>query len=81
MFFPWYPIAMLGLESSSVIIKRLAKVSLGGTQSIDEFRLMFSEKNAAALHAGISLMCGCTLAGLVDQYRVLVAANEARLSA
>ena len=81
MFFPWYPIAMLGLESSSVIMKRLAKVGLGGEQSVDEIRLMFSEKNDAARHAGISLKYGCTLAGLVDQYRALVAANEARLSA
>ena len=81
MFFPWSPIAMLGFESSSVILKRLAKVSLGGAQSVDEITLMFSEKNAAARQAGISVMFGCTLAGVIDQYRVLVAANEARLSA
>lgn len=80
MFFPWYSIAMLGLESSSVIIKRMAKVGLGGSQSVDEVRLMFAEKHFAARRAGTSLMYGCTLAGVVEQYRVLVAANEARLS-
>lgn len=79
--FPWFPIAMLSFEAHSVIIKRLAKVSRGGTQSVEEIRLMFSEKNAAALDAGLSMMHGGTMAGVVDQYRVLVAANEARLSA
>ena len=81
MFFPWYPMAMLGFESSSVIVRRLLKVSLGGAQSVDEIRLMFSEKNAAARNAGFSMMLGCTVADVVDQYRMVVAANEARLSA
>ena len=81
MFIPWYPITMLGLESSSVILKRLMKIGLGGAQSAEEIRLMFSEKSEAARQAGLSLMFGCTMAGLVDQYRVLVAANEKRLSA
>ena len=81
MFFPWVSVAMLGFEASSVIAKRLVKVSLGGTQSLDEIQLMFSEKNAAARDAGLSIVLGATMAGIVDQYRVLVAANEARLSA
>ena len=81
MFFPWYAITMLSFESASVINKRLAKVSLGGKQSVDEVKLMFAEKADAARAASVSLMFGCTWGGLVDQYRVLVAANEARLSA
>ena len=81
MFFPWYAITMLGFESSIVIIKRLAKVSLGGVQSLDEIQLMFTEKAEAARAAGVSLALGCTMSGLVDQYRTLVAANEVRLSA
>ena len=79
--FPWYAIAMLGFESSSVITKRLAKIGLGGTQSLDEMQLMFSEKGDAARAAGISVLLGATMGGLVDQYLTLVDANEARLSA
>ena len=80
MFFPWYAFAMLGFESASVIAKRLAKIGCGGMQSVDEIQLMFSEKADAARAAGASLMLGCTMGGLVDQYRAAVAANEARLS-
>ena len=78
--FPWYAIAMLGFESGSVILKRLAKVGLGGTQAVDEIRLMFAEKADAAMEAGVAMMCGVPVDGIVDRYRVHVAANEARLS-
>ena len=61
MFFPWYAMTMLGLESVSVITKRLAKVSRGGLQSVDEVQLMFAEKAEAARAAGVSLMFGCTI--------------------
>ena len=72
---------MLGFESASVISKRLAKVGRGGMQSVDEIQLMFADNAEAARAAGVSLMVGCTMGGLVDQYRVAVAANEARPSA
>ena len=79
--FPWYALAMLGFESSSVINKRFAKIARGGLQSLSEIGLMFAEKNSAALEVGTALMFGGTVGGMVDRYRVHVAANEARLSA
>ena len=79
--FPFHNLAMLGFESISVINKRLAKIALGGTQSADEVRLMFSEKASAAIEATTAIMLGETGAGTIARFRAHVAANEARLSA
>ncbi len=80
MFFPWFTTLMLAVESTSVITLRMAKIGRGGAQSFDEIGLMFAEKGDALLEAGSALMAGGTTSAMVDRYRVLVAANEARLS-
>ena len=79
--FPVYDLAMLGFESISVINKRLGKIALGGRQSADEVRLMFSEKASASIEAATAVMLGETSAGTIARFRKHVAANEARLSA
>ena len=81
MFFPWHAFAMLAFESNSVIALRLAKIGRGGSQSLDEIRLMFAEKASASMEATAALLTGGTVCGTVDRYREHVAANEARLSA
>ena len=81
MFFPWHAFTLLAFESNSVISLRLAKIGRGGSQACDEVRLMFAEKASAAVEAGTAMMTGATLVGLVDGYRVHVAANQARLEA
>lgn len=80
MLFPLYSLIMLGFESSSVINKRLAKITRGGSQSSIEVRLMFAEKADASREAMIGLMFGQTINGVVGCFRQHVAANEARLS-
>ena len=81
MFFPWTALALLAFESTSVINLRLAKIGLGGSQAIDEVRLMFDEKTDAAVEASTNLILGGTLAGLVARYRFHVAENLVRLQA
>lgn len=81
MFFPWTAFTLLALESTSVINLRLAKIGRGGSQAMDEVRLMFAEKADAALEAGSNLMLGGTPAGMVARYRFHVAENQARLAA
>lgn len=80
MLFPWYGLTLLALESGSVVQRRIAKIGLGGPQSFDEICLMVVEKADAAMTAGLALMMGGTVSGVVDLYRAHVAANEARLS-
>lgn len=79
MFFPWHAFTLLAFEANSVIALRLAKIGRGGSQAADEVRLMFSEKASAAMEAGTAMMTGGTMVGLVDRYRVHVAANQSRL--
>ena len=79
--FPWHAFTLLAFESSSVVNLRLAKIGRGGSQAFEEIRLMFSEKASAALEASSAMMMGGTSAGMVDRYRVHVAANQARLEA
>ncbi len=81
MFFPWHALNLLAFEASSVIALRLAKIGRGGSQAADEVRLMFAEKTSAAMEAGTVLMSGGSLVGVVDRYRVHVAANQLRLEA
>ena len=81
MFFPWTAFTLLALESTSVINLRLAKIGRGGSQALDEVRIMFAEKADAALEAGSNLMLGATPAGLVARYSFHVAENQTRLAA
>jgi hypothetical protein len=77
----------LGIESSSVIALRLAKISLGGDAGSKEAALMVSEKVQASAEIMAGLMTGqlgtTPLAGtnsVVGNYRRKVAANRRRLS-
>ena len=79
MFFPWTAFTLLAFESASVINLRLAKIGRGGSQAMDEIRLMFSEKAHAASEAASGFMVGGTPAGLVARYRFHVEENRARL--
>lgn len=74
---------MLGLESSSVIALRMAKLAGGGEAASREAQLMVSEK----IHAGIelqSMLPGTTPLGATQQalrhYRRKVGANRSRLT-
>ena len=78
--FAWFEIVALSFEASSVVQKRLVKIGRGGTASLDESRLMVTEKAQAALETMCALMDGETFVGMVNRYRALVAANEIRLS-
>ena len=80
MFSGWTSLAMLALESSSVIALRLAKMSRGGAESVVEAQLMVSEKADASRETFYSLMEGASVVSIIDRYRVHVAANQARLS-
>lgn len=81
MFFPWTAFTLLAFESTSVINLRLAKVARGGSQAMDEVRLMFAEKAQASSEAASELMMGGTPAGIAARFRVHVAKNQARLEA
>jgi hypothetical protein len=77
----------LGIESSSVIALRLAKISSGGEAGTKEAALMVSEKLQANAEIMMGLMTGqfgtTPLAGtnsVVRKYRGKVAANRRRLS-
>ena len=52
LFYSWYPLLMLAVESSSVVDMRLRKMASGGVNPTDETRLMISEKIDAAIEAG-----------------------------
>jgi hypothetical protein len=80
MFFPWYTILMLGLESNRVIGLRLMKLAGGARAAQDEARLMLSEKVNASFEAGAVLMQGGGVLSVVDRYREHVAENSDRLS-
>ena len=79
MFFPWYGFAMLALESSGVIGLRCRTVLYGGSRSVREMHLMFSEKQLACVEACNALVNGATANGIVQLYRAKVAANQVRL--
>lgn len=77
----------LGLEASTVIGLRIAKVAGGGTAANDEIMLMISEKmrSAAKLQtaAAFGQLGGTPLASMqkvLRHYRSKVAANSRRLS-
>jgi hypothetical protein len=77
----------LGMESSSVIALRLARISRGGDDGSKEAALMVSEKVQANAEILVGLLTGqlgsTPLAGtrsVVSKYRRKVAANRRRLS-
>ena len=79
MFFPWYGLAMLTLEASSVVGLRISTVLRGGATSVEELHLMVAEKQLACSEAWSALADGATANGIVELYRAKVAANQLRL--
>jgi hypothetical protein len=73
-------LAMLGMESQSVIWLRLMKLAAGGPAAMAESDLMVTEKMAAAQKAGWQLMWGASPDSIVTGYRRTVRANKRRLS-
>ena len=80
LFFSWYPILMLAVESSSVVDMRLRKIASGQVNRADETRLMISEKIDAAIEAGSMMFAGSAARDVIAFYRRQVAANARRLS-
>lgn len=73
----------LGLEASSVIGLRLAKISRGGQAGADEALLMVSEKIESSMELPASLMGLTPLSGTqktLKHFRGKVSANRRRLS-
>ena len=77
---PLFDLALLGVESVSVICKRLDKIGRGDPQAADEICLMIAEKVDAAFEAATALMLGGSPIQTIARYREHVASNEARLS-
>ena len=87
---PWLRVGWgawsLGLEASSVIGLRLAKIAAGGAAGEAETRLMVAEKvdagmalQVAALTGGLGYTPLSATAGAVSHYRRKVRANRRRL--
>ncbi len=73
----------LGLEASSVIGLRLAKIARGGQAGADEAMLMVSEKIESGMELQAGLIGTSPLSGTqktLKHYRRKVAANRRRLS-
>jgi hypothetical protein len=77
---PFLNLAMLGLESQSVIWLRLMKLGAGGNGAKTEAELMVSEKVAAAMQAATRLMLGASPGSIVSSTRRTVRANVRRLT-
>ena len=76
----------LGMEASTVIGLRVAKVAMGGAAADDEMRRMLAEKMQAAFELQTAMMFGqlgtTPLAGtrkVIRHYRRKVKANRKRL--
>ena len=84
MFSSWYRLAletsMLALESQQVIALRMMKMSVGGSPSQKEARLMVSEKAQAAGETALQLASGGSAQKIVRNYRSKVRANRRRLT-
>ena len=78
--FPWFPGAMLAIESGEVVRLRLEKFARGEADADQEAHLMVSEKIAAAFEAAASLFAGASPGAIIGRYREHVAANVKRLS-
>jgi hypothetical protein len=74
------PFMMLAVESSDVIVLRMAKLALGGSGARHEAHLMISEKLDAAFEAAANLMAGASGDDVIQRYRQHVAANALRLT-
>jgi hypothetical protein len=77
---PLFELALLGVESVSVICKRLNKIGRGDPHAADEIHLMVTEKVDAAIEATTALMRGGSPTQTIARYREHVASNDARLS-
>lgn len=78
---------MLGIEASSVIATRMAKVARGGVEAEREINLMLREKIEAGVQLqaklsglGASVAPATAVAATLKHYRGKVAANRRRLS-
>lgn len=76
----WYDTAMLGLAAQQVMGLRLMKLSFGGRAAEKEMLRMVSEKSAAALEAGATMLSSGTAEQVVAGYRRRVRSNARRLS-
>lgn len=81
MFFPWYAVALLALESQAVVGLRTLKLMAGGWEAQAEAQLMVGEKFGATIEAAGMMLTGRSADDIVARYREQVAANSARLLA
>ncbi len=79
MYNPWFDVAMLAMESSSVVCLRLMRMSGGGSDAQVESQLMVNEKITAGMEAAFTLMSGGSMDTVIGRYREQVAANTDRL--
>jgi hypothetical protein len=80
MPFPGYQLLMLAIESNKVIALRLMKIAKGGRGAKFESKRMVSEKIAAAIDAGTTVMAGGSASKFIKRYRKHVSSNVRRLS-
>lgn len=80
MRFPAYQLMRLAVDSNKVIALRLLKIARGGHDAKFETQRMVSEKIAAAIEAGTTVMTGGSAAKVIKQYRRRVTSNARRLS-
>ncbi len=73
-------LAVIVVESQTVISKRLFNFASGGASSVDEATLMVREKAELALISGLALAGGQSMESVVKRYREAVEANVRRLS-
>jgi hypothetical protein len=81
MFDTLLKMSLLTAECQHVIGLRIMKAATGGDVSGREAALMIAEKTEAAMRYGPALMAGGSLDQMIDEYRAIVQANAARLSA
>lgn len=74
-------ILMLGIEAQQVVGLRWVQLLAGGGAAQREAQLMVHEKVRAGVDAMLHLAAGRLPNGIVDDYRCIVQANIARLSA
>ena len=74
-------LVLLGFESQQVVGLRLARILAGGGDAYREMQLMAREKLQAGIEAVLHLAAGGSPVDVVDNYRRIVQANIARLTA
>ena len=84
MFSEWFKLSTEMLEAQfeaqRVIGLRLAVIAGGGTDAAEEMQQMVTEKLAANANAGVALAAGKSPRTVLARYRVIMRANERRLS-